>query len=75
MLLCIDLSCHNFVEVHTVISAWTASSALGGGIVIQLGLHLLLEPHDHVEAIAVENLEDEHVRSLFVLVFDSDDTP
>ena len=71
MLLRIDLTRHDLVKVEP-------SGALARATLrhehVQLGLHLLLEPHDHVEAISIEDLKDEHVRSL-VSIFNRDDTP
>ena len=62
MLLSIDLTRHEIIEVY--IRSILATCARLSPVHIQLCLHLLLEPHDHVQAVTVEDLEDEHVIAL-----------
>ena len=62
MLLSIDLTCHEIIEVY--IRGILATRTSLSPVHIQLCLHLLLEPHDHVQAVAIEDLEDEHVIAL-----------
>ena len=62
MLLSIDLTCHEIIEVYirSILATGTRLSLVH----IQLCLHLLLEPHDHVQAVAIEDLEDKHMIAL-----------
>ena len=62
MLLSIDLTCHEVIEVY--IRSILATGTRLRPVHIQLCLHLLLEPHDHVQAVAIEDLEDKHVIAL-----------
>ena len=61
VLLRIDLTCHDLIKVE---SSGALTRAALGLEHVQLSLHLLLESHDHVETVTVEDLEDKHVRSL-----------
>ena len=69
MLLCIDLTSHDLIKVNTVCAL--AACATLSPMHVQLCLHLLLESHDHVEAITIEDLKDKHVRAL-VSILDCD---
>lgn len=58
MLLSIDLASHQIVEVDMNILATGTTISL---MLIEQSLKLILEAHDHIQTIAVENLKDEHL--------------